>query len=95
MLRQVVLGLALLAQASAQSTTCIACVAIFGLLEQIAHNETGATPEATCKDLTLCSGACPVFKNWPVTAQPFPKWAPIPPRLKAGEGEPCEAWWVG
>ena len=66
--------LLLLPRASlAQSTTCIACVAIFGLLEQIAHNESAADPpEATCKALSLCSGACPLFKKWPVAPAPFP-----------------------
>ena len=54
----------------AQSVTCVACVAIFGLLEQLGN--TAAPPEATCKNLTVCDGSCVLFKSWPAASPNFP-----------------------
>jgi acyloxyacyl hydrolase len=54
----------------AQSVTCVACVAIFGLLEQLGN--AAAPPEATCKNLTVCDGSCVLFKSWPAASPNFP-----------------------
>ena len=59
-------------RAQGGGTTCLACVAIVGLLEQMGGNSSAPAPEATCKQLGVCDGTCTLFKKWPTPAITFP-----------------------
>ncbi len=73
-------------------TTCIVCVLLLTLVEQLADPTkapTGPNPEAVCKDLTFCDGTCTLFNGtWVRLLRPVNKGAPASPRPRARNARP-------